>query len=641
MITRRHWVQGRGATRRPTAVRVAALALALVWALPLSGRAQIQDARGITRIVSLNALGFQGNNHSGAYAISPLASDSAPSITPNARFVAFTSRATNFPAGGVGSLAAQTDGQQEVYVRDRDLDGDGILEGPGSSTLAIVSLRSDNSRGNGGSMWPAMTPNGRFVAFTSFASNLVDEIDVRYLDKHRHGDNTVHTHVVFARGNGMADVFVRDRDLDGNGVYDEPCVGCTRTVRVSVASDGTQAEFPHPPDLGPPDEDSPAYIAYCQANPCDTPLTAVPASSAASISADGRFVAFYSYAPNLVQGDANDCGPIDHPRACADVFVHDRDADGDGIFDEPGAIATELASVSMFGGSGNDQSGDDPFTNVDDPVPGVWLSRAPAISANGRHVAYQSWASDLVSFDTNTMMDVFVRDRVAATTVRVSATEAGTQGFLPSYHPSISGDGSLVLFESRAALAGDSAGPKLYLRDRDADADGIFDEAGAVTLKRANLNSAGGPMGGGGTSTPLLGTISASGRYIGWQGPVPVRTLPSGNPGTLQVYVRDRQTGVTTVASVSPEGILGQNLGLLGDGQSLGIAVSDVGWSAFISRATNLASNDANLCPTFTNGPFNIPMPNGLPACADVFVRLPGDGICLESPRFCPFSDRV
>ena len=129
---------------------------------------------------------------------------------------------------------------------------------------------------NGLSRRPSISADGRHVAFHSLADNLVP------------GDS-----------NFSLDVFAHDRDTDADGVFDEP--GAIRTVRVNVTSSGAQAT------LG----DSRAFIA--------------------SLSADGRFVGFTSLAANLVAGDAN---------LGTDDFVHDRDTDEDGIFDEPGAIAT-------------------------------------------------------------------------------------------------------------------------------------------------------------------------------------------------------------------------------------------------------------------------------------------------------------
>jgi Tol biopolymer transport system component len=97
-----------------------------------------------------------------------------------------------------------------------------------------------------------------------------------------------------------------------------------------------------------------------------------------SISADGRYVVFFSFASNLVDGDTNDCAGI----SCSDIFIHDRKTG-----------TTDRVSVSTNGDQGNSNS------------------FYPFISASGRYVAFQSFASNLVSEDTNNAMDIFVNER--------------------------------------------------------------------------------------------------------------------------------------------------------------------------------------------------------------------------------------
>jgi Tol biopolymer transport system component len=102
-----------------------------------------------------------------------------------------------------------------------------------------------------------------------------------------------------------------------------------------------------------------------------------------SISSDGRYVAFESLSTNLVAGDTN--GKVD-------IFVHDRDADGNGAYDEPGGISTVRVSVDLDGVEGNDNS------------------NAPSISADGKSVTFQSDADNLVVGDTLGFPDIFVDD---------------------------------------------------------------------------------------------------------------------------------------------------------------------------------------------------------------------------------------
>lgn len=132
-----------------------------------------------------------------------------------------------------------------------------------------------------------------------------------------------------------------------------------------------------------------------------------------AISSDGRFVAFQSSASNLVSGDTN---------GLSDVFVFDRQT-----------RTTTLVSVDVSGAAANGNSG-----------PGL------DISGDGRYVVFQSSASNLIVGDTNARSDVFVRDLLNGTTVRASVGASGTEGNSDSSSPTISGDGLVVAFESKA-----------------------------------------------------------------------------------------------------------------------------------------------------------------------------------------------
>ena len=131
-----------------------------------------------------------------------------------------------------------------------------------------------------------------------------------------------------------------------------------------------------------------------------------------SLSGDGRYVAFASYADNLVPGDTN---------GAFDIFVHDL------------VLGTnERVSIGSDGAEGNG------------------TSDTPYISYNGRYVAFSSGASNLVPGDSNAAIDIFVRDRSLGTTERVSVDSAESQANSASGAPSISPDGRIVAFRSGA-----------------------------------------------------------------------------------------------------------------------------------------------------------------------------------------------
>jgi hypothetical protein len=240
----------------------------------------------------------------------------------------------------------------DVFVHDRE-----------TRQTTCVSIASDGSQGDWDSEWPSISADGRYVAFHSYAINLVE-------------DDT----------NGKRDIFVHDRETG-------------ETTRVSVASDGSEGnEYSEWP----------------------------------SISADGRYVAFYSKANNLVSGDTN---------VMYDVFVHDRET-----------RQTTRVSIASDGSQGNGNS------------------QSSSISADGRYVAFGSYASNLVGGDTNGRGDVFVHDRETGETTRVSVASDGSQGYGDSFAGSISADGRYVAFGSEAnnLVEDDTNGKRdIFIHDRE------------------------------------------------------------------------------------------------------------------------------------------------------------------------------
>jgi Tol biopolymer transport system component len=276
------------------------------------------------------------------------------------------------------------------------------------------------------------------------------------------------------------------------------------TTRVSVASDGTQANG---------------------------------GSFTPSISANGRYVAFASIAVNLVSGDTN---------GVQDIFVHDRQTG-----------ATTLVSVAIDGSEGN---GD---------------SEEVSISADGRYVAFRSWASNLVSGDTNNLPDIFVRDRQTGQTTRVSVASDGTQANNFSFEPSISADGRYVAFMSWAnnLVSGDTNGDwDIFVHDR---------QTGATI--RVSVATGGGQAAG----RSQRPSISADGRYVAFASSA--SNLVSGDTNNHpDIFVHDRQTGVTMRVSVASDGtqtyVFSFDPSISADGR----------YVAFGSEADNLVSGDTN-----------------------------------------------
>jgi Tol biopolymer transport system component len=201
------------------------------------------------------------------------------------------------------------------------------------------------------------------------------------------------------------------------------------------------------------------------------------------LSQTGRFLAVETITLLTAVPDGNAGG-------ARDVYRIDRDSDADGIFDEPGATGVELVSIAASGlASGNGEA------------------RYPALSADGRHVAFQSNATDLVGGSMSAIVRVFVRDMQTGTTRLASTPDGVTPSNGAALFPSISDDGRFVAFFSRTASnMGVGSGGAIVVVDRDTDGDGIFDEAGAVGIDRRLSRS-----GGSGDGSPAL---SGDGRTV-------------------------------------------------------------------------------------------------------------------------------
>ncbi|HMJ00502.1 MAG TPA: PASTA domain-containing protein [Gaiellaceae bacterium] len=372
-----------------------------------------------------------------------------PAISSDGHFVAFYSDASNLVAG-------DTNGSRDVFVDDYQ-----------TGELTRVSVDSSGVEANDDSFAPAISADGRFVAFSSAASNLVagdmngaDDVFVR----DRQEGTT--TRVSVAPGGAEANGGSFSPSISGDGRYVAFLSDATNlvagdtnsvrdvfvfdrqtgtTMRASVDSAGVQADIDSATPVLSADG---RFVAFSSFSDNLIPLDQNESSDVfvrnllagtttrvseyqggfesdfdslrPAISADGRFVAFDSDADNLAFGDVNDA---------FDVFVKDRQ--------------TDVLTQASVDDSGTQVSGD---------------SIRPAVSADGRIVAFYSDASNLVPGDTNGSTDVFVHDRRSGATKRVSVAAGGVEANGDSVRPAISGDGRLVVFDSDASnlVAGDS-----------------------------------------------------------------------------------------------------------------------------------------------------------------------------------------
>ncbi len=337
---------------------------------------------GETILVSVDSAGRKVNADCGK-----------PSISADGRFVAFITEADNLVGG-------DTNNCDDVFVHDRV-----------TGKTERVSVSTSGEQGDGDSISPAISDDGRFVAFQSCARNLVEPQDSVgwhiYLHDRQSGETTV------------ASVTPSGTRIVGNSYAPD------------ISGDGRYVAFESYWMMGDANGANDIYV-YDRLRGVTERITvnqngeeARGHSYNAAISADGVYVAYESLAPNLVPDDTN--GGL----FGRDIFVYNRRTG-----------ETVRASVSS--------TGEETYTYAS--------NENPAISADGRFVAFSSSASNLVEGDFNGCSDVFVHDLLSRETFRVSVSSSGEGGADWSARPAISADGRRIAFESRAGnlVAGDT-----------------------------------------------------------------------------------------------------------------------------------------------------------------------------------------
>jgi len=448
-------------TSASTAIRLA-LAIVIALSASLASRALAEET---VRVSSTHAGGEANDNNL------------IPTASTSGKRLAFASEATNLVPGDVNT-------RRDVFVRDRE-----------AGTTVLASVDSFGVQSNQDCDNPAISADGRFVAFDSTASNLVA------------GDT-----------NTVRDVFLRDLQTGTTTRASVDSAGAQRdrtSSNPALSADGRFVAFQANRAAGRSD-----ILVYDRNSGVSTLVSTSTSGVVGNhdaenpvLSPDGRFVAFESSATNLVPNDTNND---------VDVFVVDRDVDEDQVFDEPGAILTVRASVSSAGAQANGSS------------------RWPAISADGRHVVFSSVATNLVAGDGNNARDVLARDLQSATTVRLSVNGFGAEGNFESTTPSVSNDGRMVVFQSASTnlVDGDANGARdVFLHDRDTDNDQIFDEALHVLLARASVSTAG-VEGNGDSGTMLRPVVTAGGSFAVFES-VATNLVAADANGKRDVFLRE------------------------------------------------------------------------------------------------------
>jgi Tol biopolymer transport system component len=422
--------------------------VALSFAASLHGAVAV--AQQTTR-TSVDSAGVQGNNNS-----------AKPALSGDGRIVVFASVATNLVAGD-NNLTT------DVFAHDTRT---GVTE-----RISESSTGGDGNFGGCAFVQPQITPDGRYVAFASYSTNLV-------------AGGTIYT--------GL-NVFVRDRHTG-------------TTELVSGSTTGT-----------PADNDS--------------------GTSGFAISDDGRFVVFSSFASDLVSGVNTSVG---------DVFLRDR-----------ALGTTTLVSVDSSGNQGDRVSG------------------FPAISADGKVVAFISIADNLAAGDVNGWFDAFVRDLASGVTTCVSVDSSGVPGDIGAQpaQPSLSADGGLVAFSSISdnLVASDTNGAEdVFVRD-----------VAAGTTELDSVDSSGVEAAG---YSGAAAITPDGGKIAFWS--TATNLVPGDTNNCIDVFVHDRRTGATSRVSVDSSGVQ-ENGGGLGIDDPVAIT-ADGRFVAFASIGTNLVASDTN-----------------------------------------------
>ncbi len=522
---------------------------------------------GTTRLVSVNAAGTGGGN-----------GDSLPAgLSTNGQFALFESSASDLVAG-------DTNNATDIFVRD-------LVNG---ATL-LVSTGTNGVGANGVSRGSVMTPDGRYVAFVSAASNLVP------------GDT-----------NGVPDVFVRDLQA-----------GVTRLVSVgaSVNESFGSATSSEAPDITPDGR----YVLFSSTAATLTPAAVsngvyvrdlvgsatvlaslAPATVAATfgltnpvffnhtISVDGQFVAYAASATPTVNSPTN---PPTGLILRYNVRTGVTDVVNTNAF-VPTSTYQELRNLDLtpdgrflaFVAVTNDASGSDTCILVWDgqtgtaklasgdlsnAVPAGSTCNAPALDSSGRFVVFLSSGANLVTNPVAAGFHAYLRDLQAGVTTLVDAGPNGAGSPLVAFSaPSLSADGL------EAAIESPDGG--LVPGDSNRDYDVFVRDFSTGTIEMTSVRAPSLPsLAPNGPSLLAASPVSADGRFITFTSEAD-NLVPGDTNGLGDVFVRDLVAGTTLLASLSTNGAGA-------DGVSTESAISADGrYVVFTSSADNLVANDTN-----------------------------------------------
>lgn len=403
-----------------------------------------------------------------------------------------------------------------------------------TTPVTRISEDSSSTEADDSSWGPSISDDGRYVAFESYATNLVagdtnDAEDVFMRDTTLNTIIRISTDSTGTQANNDSYSAV----ISGNGRY----VVFESTATNLVAGDTNSAS-----DIFMKDTVTNATTRL-STDSSGTQSTSFSSSDYPSISSDGRYVSFHSDATNLVVGDTN---------GDDDVFLKDTVT---GV--------TIRVSTNSSGVQGNDDSTNSLNHNF--------------VSSDGRYVVFDSDADNLVTGDTNSTTDVFVKDTVSGAVVRASTDSSGVESDDGGYNPTLSSDGRYVAFESY--------GDDLVAGDTNSATDVFVKDIVTGSIVRATTDSSGVEQ----NDFSYWANISPDGNYVAFESDA-TNLVADDTNGDGDIFVKDLTSGTTMRISTD-------SLGNEANDDSYGFAAVISGngrYFAFGSPASNLVAGDTN-----------------------------------------------
>lgn len=437
------------------------------------------------------------------------------------------------PAGisADGKLVVFTSWASNLVTGDYNRENDAFYFDTSTSKLQRVVADLPGVEARASSAVPRISSNGRYVAFRSYAHNLIDQDT-----------------------NNTDDIFVHDSQTGVTkavSVNDLGEVSSGQSYELDLSGDGNVVVFSTEGNNLAPEDTGYDFDIYSH-NLTTSKTTLISVSTSGdkaddytdypAVNGDGRYVAFISSATNLVPSDTNNA---------LDVFVRDTQLN-----------ETKRVSVSSAG----DQSD------------GGVRYEAPAISQDGQLIVFASNATNMVAGDTNNQTDIFVHDQVAQTTRRVSLAFDNSEADGSSWKPAISGDGKFVAFLSDAT--------NLVENDTNGATDIFLYNLETNTIRRVSVTESGAEFNGMISNSYSI-SLSHDGKLLAFLSTAS-NLVDSDTNGSRDAFLLNTETGRITLVSTSADE-------QLGDDRSWEAVVSGDGKAvAFSSSATNLIPGDTN-----------------------------------------------